>query len=73
MLEQMPAGKEIEVKETQIRGLRELSKAVSDTTGCYAIYVVRKGRRFCKMFGLSEEVAARFVRFYKDAVVVKVS
>jgi len=59
--------------EVQIRGLRELSKTVSDTAGCYAIYVVRKGRRFCKMFGLSEEVATRFARFYKDAVVVKVA
>jgi hypothetical protein len=59
--------------ETQIRGLRELNNAVSDTAGTYAIYVFRKGKKFCKMFGLSEEVACRFARFYKDAVVAKVS
>lgn len=59
--------------ETQMRGLKELGKAVSDTAGTYAIYVVRKGRKFCKMFGLSEEVACRFARFYKNAIVVKVA
>lgn len=59
--------------ETQIRGLRELSEVVSDTAGTYAIYVVRKGKRFCKMFGLSEEVAFRFAKFFRDAVVVKVA
>ena len=60
------------MNEVQTKGLRELSEAVSDTAGNYAIYVVRKGQKFCKMFGLSAEVAARFARFYKDAVVVKV-
>lgn len=59
--------------ETQIRGLRELREAVTDTAGTYAIYVVRKGKKFCKMFGLSAEVACRFAKFYKDAVVVKVA
>lgn len=59
--------------ETQIRGLRKLTEAVEETAGNYAIIVVRKGKKFYKMIGISEEVAARFMKFYRGAVVVKVA
>jgi len=57
------------MNEVQIRGARDLHQEVASTWGRYAIYVYRKGHKICKMFGLSEQVARDFAKFYEGAVI----
>ena len=57
------------MEKIQVQGIRNLAEETVAVWGRYAIYVRRDGRKICKMFGLSKDMADRFTSYYKDAVV----